>query len=78
MFGAHYFGQVVPAGAVQYLTTDVELNVIVAPLVAPSSGGGWSHRGAVTLPRRRPTGLPPLPKLPKPPYLFLTPPDADF
>ena len=58
MFGAHMFGQVAPA-------------MVQTPLQG-GKGGGWTHRGAVTLPSRRPTGLPTLPKLPKPPYLFYT------
>lgn len=64
MFGAQYFGQEDFAG------------VVVAIAVRVPSGGGWSHRGAVVLPKRRPTGLPSLPTLPKPPYLFLTDADA--
>lgn len=59
MFGGVYFGQA-PFG----VTPQVETR---------GSGGGWAHRGPVTLPpRRRPYGLPTLPKIPKPPYLFYT------
>ena len=65
MFGAQYFGQEDFGG------------VVVAIAVRPPSGGGWTHRGAVVLPKRRPTSLPSLPSinptlpsLPKPPYIF--------
>ena len=66
MFGAQYFGQEDFASVPEVI------------VIRPPSGGGWSHRGAVVLPKRRPTSLPSLPTLPKPPYLFLTEPDADF
>ena len=55
MFGAHYFGQEEPASTEITATT-------------PTGGGGWSHRGKVVLPVKRKSGLPELPKLPKPPY----------
>ena len=63
MFGAQYFGQEDAGGVVtEYVVTTA------------SGGGGWTHRGPVTLPKRRKDalgGLPKLPtigKLPKPPY----------
>ena len=56
--GTFYCGQIPIAGA-QYLT-----------IRRRTGGGGWTHRGAVVLPKRRPTSLPSLPKLPKPPYLY--------
>jgi hypothetical protein len=59
MFGVLYFGQVPFASA-------------PAPVMMVGGGGGWSHRAPVTLPKRRPTGLPDLPQLPKPPYVFYT------
>lgn len=57
MFGAQYFGQEDFGGVVTQSTA-----------TTPTGGGGWSHRGNVVLPQRRKTGLPELPKLPKPPY----------
>lgn len=63
MFGAQYFGQEDFAGVVGQVTATVA-----------TGGGGWTHRGTVTLPKPRAShlpklpGLPVLPKLPKPPY----------
>ena len=57
MFGAQYAGQEDFGGVVSAL-----------PPVTSTGGGGWSHRGAVVLPQKRKSGLPDLPKLPKPPY----------
>lgn len=67
MFGAQYSGQEDFGGV-----------VVLDDVVVRTGGGGWTHRGPVAMPKRRPTGLPSLPTLPKPPYLFLTEPDADF
>lgn len=61
MFGAQYGAQLPFASVPESIT------------VRRGTGGGWSSRGAFTpMPKKRPTGLPELPKLPKPPYLFFT------
>jgi hypothetical protein len=65
MFGASYFGLSAPA-------------TVPMTFIGSRTGGGWTHRGSVPMPSRRPTGLPALPtlpslpSLPKPPYLFYT------
>lgn len=59
MLGAQYVGQLEPASVADYTTVTVR-----------TGGGGWSYRGAVALPKKRPSLLPSLPKLPKPPYAF--------
>lgn len=62
MFGAQMFAESPFAGVPEHIT------------VRQGTGGGWSHRGSVALPKpwKGNPYLPKLPKMPKPPYLYFT------